>query len=120
MARLAIEQDRVRVHLDWWEKLALRRSHLTIPLRAIADVAVVANAGEALGEGRFEQSTRIPGLTAAGVLSAEDGSGLRTFAICHRRGPGLVLDLRSATFHRIVLSTPLAENYASLLRARVG
>lgn len=120
MARLAIEQDRVRVHLDWWEKVALRRSHLTIPLRSITDVAVVDNAGKALGEGRFEQATRIPGLTAVGTLSAEDGSGDRTFAVCHRRSPGLVLDLQSATFNRVVLSTPLAEDYARLLRARVS
>lgn len=120
MARLAIEQDRVRVHLDWWEKVALRRSHLTIPLRSIAEVSVVDNAGEALGAGRFEQATHIPGLTSVGTLSAEDGSGERTFAVCHRRGPGLVLGLRSATFNRIVLSTPLAQQYAELLRPRVS
>lgn len=120
MARLEIQADRVRVHLDWWEKLAVRRSHLTVPLRAIEQVDVVSDAEAMLGKGRFEQSTRIPGLTAAGTLTTEDGDGRRTFAVCHRRLPGLVLTLHRATYHRIVLSTAHAEDYAAAIRGHLS
>lgn len=120
MARLAIEPDRVRVHLDWWEKLALRRSHLTVPLRSITDVVVVDDAEAMLGDGRFEHSVRIPGLTAAGTLTTEDGTSQRTFAVCHRKQPGLVLTLQRATFHRIVLTTGQADNYAEQIRRHLG
>lgn len=112
MARLEISPDRVRVHLSWWEKLAVRRSHLTIPMRAVERVDVVTDAGAALGDGRYENSTRIPGVTAAGALTTEDAEGHRTFAVCHRHLPGLVLTLNRVTFHRIVLSTGHADAYA--------
>lgn len=112
MARLDIAADRIRVHLDWWEKLAVRRSHLTIPMHAVEHVDVVSDAGAALGDGRYEHATRIPGITAAGTLTTEDSEGRRTFAVCHRNLPGLVLTLNRATYHRIVLSTSHAEGYA--------
>ena len=44
MAVLKINDRQVTVLLDWWEKLAARRSHLTIPTRAIAAVEVVEDA----------------------------------------------------------------------------
>lgn len=113
MARLEVLPDRVRVHLDWWEKAAVRRSHLTIARRVITAVDVVENTWEAIGEGRYEQSAKVPGLTRSGTVVAEDGTDGRTFAICHRRGPGLVLHLRGATYERIVISTPDAKRYAT-------
>ena len=110
MARLEIGQDRLRVHLDWWEKLCLRRSHLTIPLRAITSVQMVDNAAEVLGDGRFEQAVHVPGLTVCGVHSTDEEGG-RTFVVAHRQGPGVVLGLKDATFDRIVisLSNPAAD-----------
>lgn len=118
MARLDVQPDRVRVQLFWWEKAAIRRSHLTIPRRAITGVTVVTDTWDAVGEGRYEQSAKVPGLTRSGTVVSEDGSGDRTFALCHRRGPGLVLHLQGATFRRIVLSTPgleAAEQYAEAI-----
>lgn len=120
MARLDVLPDRVRVQLFWWEKAAIRRSHLTIPRRAITGVEVVADTWAAVGEGRFEQSAKVPGLTRSGTVVSEDGHDTRTFALCHRRGAGLVLHLQGATFERIVLSTPdltLAEEYAKAIGA---
>lgn len=115
MAVLNITDKRVTVELDWWEKLAARRSHLTVPRRAVESVYVVDDAFGAAGEGRRLSATRLRGLTFTGTISAEDGSRVSSFLACHRRGPGIVLQLRDATLDRIVISTPAAAHYAEQL-----
>ncbi len=112
MAALKILDGKVVVELDWWEKLAARRSHLTIPTRVISGVSVVDDACVAAGSARRFPGTRIPGLTHTGTITAEDGTRAQTFAVCHGRGPGIVLELEHATVNRIVISTSQAENYA--------
>lgn len=119
MAVLNITDQRVTVELDWWEKLVARRSHLTVPRRAIESVEVVEVARDAAGEGRRVSATRVRGLTYTGTVSAEDGSRCSSFLVCHGRSPGIVLNLRHATLDRIVISTPVARSYAAEL-ARVA
>lgn len=119
MARLEIGHDRLRVHLNWWEKLCLRRSHLTIPLHAISSAQVVDNAATVLGEGRFEQAILVPGLTACGVHSTDEAGG-RTFVVAHRQGPGVLLSLNNATFDRIVVSTNNPSHDIKALQAVIG
>ena len=122
MADLSISTDRLTVTLGWWEKLAARRSHFTLPLRTIVGVTVcpsaIGAAGVEEGGERRLQATRIPGLIATGTY-ANDGTGSRTFLASHRSGPGLVLDLEGATVDRVILTTPHAEIYAEEL-ARHG
>ncbi|AGF71423.1 hypothetical protein [Corynebacterium halotolerans] len=115
MAALNITDGKVTVELDWWEKLAARRSHLTVPRRAIRRVTVVDDACSAAGEGRRESATRIRGLTYTGTVGAEDGTRQRTFAVCHGRQPGLVIELADVTVDRIVISTARARRYAEEL-----
>ncbi|MGD7003109.1 hypothetical protein [Corynebacterium halotolerans] len=115
MAVLKITDHRVTVELDWWEKLVARRSHLTVPRRAIESVEVVEDASDAAGEGRRVSATRVRGLTYTGTVSAEDGSRSSSFLVCHGRGPGIVLQLRNVTLDRIVISTPAAHSYAAQL-----
>lgn len=123
MAVLRIDDRQVTVLLDWWEKLAARRSHLTIPLRSITGVKVVENAcgteNSQLNAPRAP-GTRIRGVTNTGTFTAVDGTRSSTFSVCHGTGPGIVLELDSATVNRIVISTPRAQYYAQELSRVVG
>lgn len=112
MAVLNITDQRVTVELDWWEKLVARRSHLTVPRRAIQAVELVDCARVAAGEGRRVSATKLPGLTYTGTISTEDGSRSESFVACHGSGPGIVLQLQHATLDRIVISTAVAQRYA--------
>jgi len=123
MAVLKITDRQVTVALDWWEKLAARRSHLTIPTRVITGVSVVGDAcgtARSVPAGKRAPGTRIPGLISTGTFTAADGTGSSTFSVCHGKGPGIVLELKSATVNRIIISTPNAEDYARELSALVG
>lgn len=118
MAVLKISDRQVTVALDWWEKLAARRSHFTIPTRVITGVSVVDDAcglARAVPAGRRAPGTRIRGVTNTGTFTAADGTGASTFAVCHGSGPGIILELKSATVNRIIISTPLAGKYAEQL-----
>ena len=68
MAELKINDNNVTVHLSWWEKIGARRSHLTVPRRAIREIKVVDNVIDAVDiplkrAGRI----RIPGVFVAGT-----------------------------------------------------
>ncbi|WP_040084769.1 hypothetical protein [Corynebacterium humireducens] len=118
MAVLKISDRQVTVALDWWEKLAARRSHFTIPTRVITGVSVVDDAcglAHAVPAGRRAPGTRIRGVTNTGTFTAADGTGASTFAVCHGSGLGIILELKSATVNRIIISTPLAGKYAEQL-----
>lgn len=118
MAVLKITDRQVTVTLDWWEKIAARRSHFTIPTRVITDVRVVDDAcslASSVPARRRAPGTRIRGVTSTGTFTANDGTGAKTFAVCHGRGPGILIDLRSATVNRIIISTPKAGEYAAEL-----
>ncbi|WIM68016.1 hypothetical protein QP027_01040 [Corynebacterium breve] len=118
MAQFSIKHDRLTVTLRWWEKLAARRSHLTIPLRAIRGVSCVADPLTELGVGQRHGATHIPGWTYTGTMSQDPGG--RVLAVCHRKGPGIVLELADATYSKIVISTPHASEYAQKLQKIVA
>lgn len=127
---LRIHNRQVTIELDWWEKLAAHRSHLTVPLRAITEVQAVPDvfALPDIASGDRDQATRIRGITATGTLEREEpapgaGSvGSVTFAVCHGSTPrpGLIIDLQGCTVDRIVMSTWLAESEAEKLRTHVA
>ncbi|AKK10269.1 hypothetical protein [Corynebacterium uterequi] len=117
MARLDITEDRVRVHLDWWEKLLMHRSHLTIPLRSVAEVQFLADTARVVEGMVFEQSTRIPGVTVSGVT--REAGGRRSFVVSHRGQPGIEIQLRSVTFDRIIVSSSAADEYVRELERRI-
>lgn len=117
MARLEITHDRLKVTLYWWEKLAARRSHLTIPLRTIREVTCVPDAKAALGKGKRTSATHIPGWTYSGTMTRQSDQVL---ALCHGGGPGIVLDLHDATYGAIVISTRHAKEYADQLAEAIG
>lgn len=67
MAVLKITDRQVTVALDWWEKLAARRSHLTIPTRVITGVSVV---GDACGTARSVPRASAPPAPVSPASSA--------------------------------------------------
>ncbi|MCF4005819.1 hypothetical protein L1O03_01325 [Corynebacterium uropygiale] len=115
MAELHIHDEALTVHLDWWEKLAARRSDLTIPLRVVRKVDVLADVSDLVAGQTQNPGMRIQGMTSTGTFTTVDGSHKKTFAVCHGRRPGLVLELEGATFDRIVVSTDSARHYAAQL-----
>lgn len=110
MATLHITDKKVIVELDWWEKLAAHRSHLTIPTRTVVRSEAVDDvfALPYIAQGKREPATRIKGVTSTGTY-LQDGDSI--FAVCHGSSPkpGIVIELRGATVERIVVSTPSLE-----------
>ncbi|MCZ9309519.1 hypothetical protein ACUY3K_05170 [Corynebacterium uberis] len=120
MAFLEISPDHVTVQLQWWEKIAARRSNLTIPLRAISHASIVPDVYE-LPElqqpnTRGQAATHVRGLLTTGTLDHPDATGGLVFVACHRsrhasqkdggatHQPGLVLDLTRATVSRVIVT----------------
>ncbi|WPF66395.1 MULTISPECIES: hypothetical protein [unclassified Corynebacterium] len=125
MAYLQITDTQVTITLDWWEKIAAHRSHLTVPVRAIVGARAVddvfalpeiKSAAQASGPG--VSATRIKGLTTTGTFHTPQGT---VFAVCHSGSgakggrAGLVIALDKATVDYIVVTTPLARRYAAQL-----
>lgn len=117
MAELKINNRSVTIHLSWWEKLSARRSHLTIPRKAIRTIEVRDNIIDAVDRpmkrtGRL----RIPGIFVAGT-HAYIGESLHEneFSMCRKNYPGLVIELENISINRIVISTPKAHQYATEL-----
>ncbi|MBZ8177633.1 hypothetical protein GP475_01915 [Corynebacterium poyangense] len=115
MANLHITEHACTVELNWWEKLAARRSDLTIPVRVVRNVELLPDVSDVVAELRRSPGIRVSGLTSIGTFWAEDGSRKKTFAVCHGRRGGLLLALEGATFDQIVLSTDSARHYSAQL-----
>ena len=83
MAVLKITDRQVTVTLDWWEKIAARRSHFTIPTRVITDVRVVEDACSLAAA----VPARRPGTTRCrGTRSTAVGGGGAGSSCPRRRG----------------------------------
>ncbi|BAC17247.1 hypothetical protein HMPREF0290_2944 [Corynebacterium efficiens YS-314] len=118
MAELKITQKHLTIHLSWWEKIGARRSHLTVPLRAIRDIQVVDDALGSVEASGARGLTRIPGLFVAGTHTSErdeESNHENVFSVCRRKDPGLVIELDKVSIGRIVVSTQDARRYASEL-----
>ena len=122
VAELKITKKHLTVHLSWWEKIGARRSHLTVPLRAIRNIEGVDNVIDSVdyrsAPGGSRGLTRIPGLFVAGTRACEiraQEDHEHEFSVCRRNNPGLVIELDNVSIGRIVVSTQNAERYASEL-----
>lgn len=111
MATLSITDQRVTVTLDWWEKLACGRSDFRVPVHVIVGCEAVDIAAEAAAGYRRVQALRIPGVTHTGHYRNER-TGETSFIVCHRDGPGVILELDGATVDTIIISTPHGKQYA--------
>ncbi|WKD59905.1 hypothetical protein [Corynebacterium caspium] len=114
MATLKITDTLLTVQLEWWEKVAARRSDLTVAIRAITGVHVVDDVFSLadLAVALRQSATRIKGLTSTGTLESGPSA---VFAVCHGSGPrpGLVIELAGATVDIIIISTTKGAEYAT-------
>ncbi|ANE03134.1 hypothetical protein ccrud_02185 [Corynebacterium crudilactis] len=117
MAELKINHRSVTVHLSWWEKLSARRSHLTIPRKAIRKIHVMDNVIDSVDRPiRRTSRLRIPGFLVAGTHAfIHEASHENEFSMCRKNVPGLVIELENISINRIVISTPNAHRYADEL-----
>ena len=100
MADLIIDDHAVTVSLSTLEKLEALHGDVTVPRSAIAQVHVAPN-GLAEVHGLRAPGTGFPGVIKVGTWRSRAGT---TFAVCHGRGPALVLDLVGARYDRIVVT----------------
>ncbi|ALC04920.1 hypothetical protein CDES_02300 [Corynebacterium deserti GIMN1.010] len=125
MAELKIDNRSVTVRLSWWEKLSARRSHLTIPRRAIRNIEVIDNAISSVDHPLKRASRlRIPGFFVAGTHAyttevLDEACQEHEFSMCRKNVPGLVIELENISIDRIVISTPNAYQYAEELSVLV-
>lgn len=116
MAELKITDKNLTVHLAWWEKVGARRSHLTVPRRAIRAIQVVDNVIESVDTpARRSTRMRIPGLFVVGTrdhLHLAEAVRRSEFSACRKNAPGLVIEFENISIDRIVISTHNAQRYA--------
>ncbi|MEZ2189773.1 hypothetical protein [Corynebacterium sp. CCM 9204] len=121
MVRLELTDTALTVHLKWWEKAAARRSHLTVPRRAILAARPLDNAAAAVEgyAGSQLSGTSISGVTRSGTLTGPAAPGspgfTSTFAVCHGTEPGIEILLDHPTVQRIVVVVADAEELVSRL-----
>lgn len=119
MAHLVVDRSAqtVTVDLSAVEKVESLHRDLVVPLAAVASVRITARA---LGEvfGLRLPGTELPGLEVVGTFLSKDLG--RTFAVCHGRGHGVVLELHpnETGYDRVVATVDDPEAVAGSLRHR--
>lgn len=100
MANLLIDDDNVIVELTAAEKVEALHGDVVVPRRSIVSARVV---DDAMVEVR---GLRAPGTGLPGVIMVGTWRDLKrtTFAVCHGRRRGVVLDLVDGPFDRVVVT----------------
>lgn len=124
MATVQLTERELTIHLGWWEKLAARRSHLTVPTRKITGVRVIDD-GLHLPEvatAHRRAATRIKGLTATGTVVTGPDHRRIIFVACHKRSPrrALIVELINATVDAIIVTVDDAPGVARAICAAAG
>jgi hypothetical protein len=105
MANLVITDDTLTVQMSRAEKAEALHRDLTVPRSAVTGVRVVAD-GLAEVHGLKMPGTGIPGVIMVGTWISTEGS---TFAVCHGRGPAIVIELAGQHVDRIVMTVENPE-----------
>jgi hypothetical protein len=108
MANLAITDDTLTVQMSLGEKAEALHRDLSVPRSAVTGVRVVDDGLDEV-HGLRMPGTAIPGVVMVGTWISRDGS---TFAVCHGRGPAIVIDLAGAHVDRIVMTVDNPEEAA--------
>jgi hypothetical protein len=111
VAELVIDDDTVTIRMSPAEKAESLHRDLTVPRSAITGVRV-ASSGMDEVHGFKLVGSGIPGVMMVGSFKSGAGS---TFAVCHRNGPAIVIDLTGEHYDRIVLTVDNPEQVASQL-----
>jgi hypothetical protein len=112
VANLLINDDTVTVQLSAGEKAEALHGNLTVPRSAITGVQVVSSGIDAV-HGFKLLGAGIPGVLMVGTFKGAEGS---TFAVCHRNGPAIVIDVTGEHFDRIIVTVDDPEQVASQLQ----
>jgi hypothetical protein len=108
VANLVITDDTLTVQMSRAEKAEALHRDLTVPRSAVTGVRIVAE-GLAEVHGLKMPGTGIPGVIMVGTWLSREGS---TFAVCHGRGPAIVIDLAGQHVDRIVMTVENPEETA--------
>ena len=84
---------------------------VTVPRSAVTTARVAAD-GLREVHGHRAPGTELPGLMKVATFR---GTGEKTFAVCRRHGPALVLELTGASYDRIVATVDDPEHAALVL-----
>jgi hypothetical protein len=112
MASLIVDGSDLVVKMSDFEKVEGVHSDVHIPLAAVRAVRAVDDAWPEL-RGIRAPGTGIPGVVAVGTRRGSFG---KDFAVVHRRGPAVVVDLEGANYSRLLVTTPDAESVAAEIR----
>jgi hypothetical protein len=110
VASLLIDDRTVTVSLSAMEKIEALHGDVTVPRTAVAGARGVPD-GMAEVHG-MRVGTGLPGVILVGTV--RDGDSV-TFAVCHGRGPAVVLDLVGQSYDRIVVTVENPDEIVSRL-----
>lgn len=118
MAELRVEDEQLVVRLSAWEKMAAIRNGFSVPIDAVAGVAVEEHPFKAL-RGVRAPGLGIPGVAAYGTWRwAKDR---KDFVALHGPGPGLRVELTDdAPFGAVVATVADPQAVAGTLRRAAG
>jgi len=112
MAHLLITDDSVTIDMSRGERFEAAHGDQTFPRSAIRGVRAVPD-GIAEVQGLKWAGTELPGIR---VGSFHEDQRV-TFAVCHGHNPGIVIDLASSKYDRVVLTVENPEEIAARLSA---
>jgi uncharacterized protein len=112
MAHLLITDDAVTIDMSRGEKLEAGHRNQTFPRSAISSVRAVPDCIAEV-RGLKWAGTELPGIR---VGSFHEDQRV-TFAVCHGRAPGIVIDLANSKYDRVVLTVENPEETVARLSA---
>jgi hypothetical protein len=112
MAHLLITDDTVTIDMSRGEKLEAGHRNQAFPRSVISGVRAVPDCTAEV-HGLKWAGTELPGIR---VGSFHD-DGRVTFAVCHGRAPGIVIDLANSKYDRVVLTVENPEEIVARLSA---
>ena len=110
MATLAVEGDRLVLHLSVLERIGgMVGGDIDMPLSAVTAVRVAPNPSKEL------RGVRSPGTGWPGVIALghRRGKGVHDFAAVYRNRPSVVVELEGQRFDRLVVSCDDPEAVAA-------
>lgn len=111
MAQIGITDSEVTVSLSVAEKVEALHGDVTVPRSAVAGAQAVPD-GMVEVHGLRMPGTGLPGVIMVGTWRGPDGV---TFAVCHGERPAVVLDLKGASYDRLVVTVDDPDATASEL-----
>jgi hypothetical protein len=115
MARLALEGDRVVLHLSVLERIGgMIGGDIDVPRSAVTAVRVAPDPSREL-RGIRSPGTGWPGVIALGHRRAK---GVHDFAAVYRNRPSVVVELEGQRFDRLVVSCDDPEAVAAAITTR--